>query len=344
MITNVTKTPVKSNDKFQRQIEEVKALFDSDALLDTGIHLRRMTYGGKRNYFSITEENRIDKIYTSVTTFVKEVLPVSFGLLDWMKNKSKEEQENILKSSATYGTLMDIFCNELLINGEVKNFEARIMEHTLREGLYYINTDQWTESLKKDVLAFAQFVQDYEVKPIMISAPLKSDSLGLAGTLDLYCEMNSRLPTKTIKPERIKAIIDYKAKIGDMSGKSDRNSFYESELMQLYIYALLLADNFPKNEDGSGGIEVDEFVNFSPKNWKTSPGYNLKIWSEDAFFKVHSKFDHYLNIFRTDNADKSHNIMIFEDEIKLNDFNKSYESIPLVDFVNRTLAKEVNNG
>lgn len=332
--TNLTTSPVKDNPK-NKNIENVSSLyFDSDALIDTGIQLRRINHNGKRNYFTVTSENHIDRIYTSVTTFTKAVLPTNDYLLKWMKNKSEEEQANILKSSATYGTLMDIFCNELLINKEVKDFDKRIMQFTLREGLYYINYDLWAETLKKDVLAFAKWVTEYEVKPIMVSSPLKSDVLGLAGTMDLYCEMNNRLPTKTIKPHRIKAIVDYKAKIGDMSLKSDRNSFYESECMQLYIYGLLLLENYPD-------LVIDSFYNFSPKNWRTNPDYNLLKWDERAeLSKVTQKFQNHLENYWIDNKDKENNVMVFEDEIKLADFEQSYESISLVEYVNRNLVKE----
>lgn len=323
---------MKSNGK---SIELVRALYSDTALIDSGIQLRRLNYNGKRNYFTITEENKIDRFYTSVTTFTKEVLPTGYGLQEWMKNKSKEEQDNILKSSATYGTLMDIFCNELLISGKVTDFEQRIMQHTLVEGIYYINSDLWCESLKKDVLAFAQFVSDYEVVPIMVSAPLKSDNFGLAGTMDLFCEMNSRIPTKTIKPERIKAIVDYKAKIGDMSFRSERNSFYESELLQLWSYGALLCENFPD-------FKIDGFCNFSPKNWRDKPSYNLKQWTPEQITRISEKFPLLLQCYRLDNEDKENTMIVFEDEIVMKDFSDSYRKIALDEFVNRNLAKEEN--
>lgn len=318
-------------------ITEVETLyFDKDAIKDSGIKLRRLNYKGQRNYFTVDENNQLENLYTSVTTFTKSVLPTPYGLLEWMKNKTLEEQSNILKSSATYGTLMDILCNELIISGKVGDFESYVMRHSQIEQLYYINVDQWCESLKKDVLSFAQFVNEYEIKPILVSCPLKSDVLGLAGTLDLFCEMNNRLPTKTIKPVRINALIDYKAKIGDMSFKSERNSFYKSECLQLFIYGLLLVENF------SDLLEIDSFFNFAPKNWQDNPTYNLKNWSDSkTLTNVSSNFNHYLSIYEKDNQDVERDIMIIEDEINLKDVASAYKTVSLTDSINQNLAKEI---
>lgn len=323
-------------------IKEVESFyFDKDVIRESGTSLRRLDYGGVRNYFTVTDFNTVDSIYTSVTTFAKSVMPSNPFLLDWMKNKSKEEQEFILKSSSTYGTLMDIFCNELLINREVKDFDKRVMEFTLREGLYSIDHDKWTAQLKKDVLSFATFVQDYDVKPLLISCPLKSDNLNLAGTLDLCCSMNSKIPTKTdiknkVQPVRINTIIDYKAKIGDFTLKSDRNSFYDSECLQLHIYGMLVLENFPD-------IKIDALMNFSPKNWRTNPSYNLKDWTgSNALGKMQKKFEYFFAIYNIDNDSFEREFNIVKDVISLDsDLSEAMETVSLTDFINGNLAKEM---
>lgn len=325
-------------------IIDVKTLyFNPDAIQESGIKLHRLDHKSHRNYFTVTKENRLDKIYTSVTTFAKSVMPTSAGLIMWMKNKTPEEQEAILKSSSTYGTLMDILFNKMLISGKIDDIGKEVFQFTMKERLYNINLDQWIEQLKRDCLAFAQFVEDYEVKPILVSCPLKSDNIMIAGTLDLLCEMNDKIPTKTdikkgVRPNRINAIIDYKAKIGDMTLKSDRNSFYDSECLQLQLYKKLYYDSF--NDDRY----IQGLYNFSPKNWRTSPDYNLKSWlNTKTANDMSAKFDSFLNIFKIDSMGEEKSITVIDDSISLDGFKEQFRSVLLTDFINKTLEEAEND-
>lgn len=338
---NLTKDVEKNNVKTSQQItiQEIQALyFDKDIIRESGVSLRRLDYSGHRNYYTITENNTLDSLYTSVTTFTKSVMPTSTYLLQWMKNKSEEEQSYILKSSSTYGTLMDILFNQLIISGELKDIEKQVWEFTMTEGLYTIDQTKWTEQLKKDCLSFAQFVRDYEVKPILVSCPLKSDRLGIAGTLDLLCEMNKKILTKTdikkgVENERINCIIDYKAKIGDMSMKSDRNSFWDSECLQLELYERLVFDTFPD-------ITIQGLCNFSPKNWRANPDYNLKSWYDtQTHNRIKGKFDKYHDIWKIDNADIERSFIVIDDLITLHGYESQFRTISLTDFINQNLQE-----
>lgn len=334
--TNETK---KVNNEIS--IKEVQSLyFNSDAIQESGIILRRLDYAGKRNYFTVTEENQLDKMYTSTTTFTKAVLPTSPYLLDWMKNKSKEEQDFILKSSSTYGTLMDILYSQLIISGTVENIAEQTIEFTKSENLQTINHNKWIEQLKKDCLSFAQFVKDYDVKPLLVSCPLKSERYQLAGTLDLLCSMNEKIPTQTdikkgVEIKRIVAIVDYKAKIGDFSLKSDRSSFYESECLQVLIYRYLLKENFEDYSNVS-------LCNFSPSNWRTNPGYNFKRWDNTKVLEgMEMKLVNYWSNFRIDNASNERSVMEIEDKITLENFNDEFRTIPLTDYINKNLQEAI---
>jgi len=339
MKQNLEKTDYINRNKVM-DITDVQTLyFDESAIKESGISLRRLDFKGNRNYFTISEINEVDKIYTSVTTFTKNVLPTSPFLLNWMKDKTPEQQEFILKSSSTYGTLMDILFNKLLIDGKLEDISSQVYKFTMQEGLYTIDQNKWTEQLKKDCLSFAQFVKDYEVKPILVSCPVVSDSLKLAGTLDLLCEMNHKIPTKTdlknkdFKLKRIIALIDYKAKIGDFTLKSDRNSFYESECLQLLTYDKLLGDTFK--------MTADAFMNFSPKNWRTNIDYNLKDWTDtEVLSGMNAKFNNYHENFMLDNKSDKRNVMKIEDNISLSNFENEYKSYPINDFINLNLAEE----
>lgn len=336
--TNLEISEVKNKDI---SIQEVQALyFDKDVIRESGISLRRLDHNNHRNYFTVNSEtNQLDKIYTSVTTFAKEVMPTNDGLLMWMKNKTAEEQSAILKSSATYGTLMDILFNQLIISGEIKDIESQVFKFTMSERLYNIDLDKWTEQLKKDCLSFAKFIKDYDVKPILVSCPLASDSLGIAGTLDLLCEMNDKILTKTdikkgVENKRIKCIVDYKAKIGDMTLKSERNSFYDAECLQLKLYRMLVFDMFPE-------LTVNSLYNFSPKNWRTNPDYNLKCWDDTQVSdRMNRKFCGYYDNWKIDNEGAERQITMIEDSISLTDFESQFKTVSITDFINQKLQQE----
>ena len=343
MNENLEKTETKNKYDL---IQEVETLyFDENVIRESGISLRRLDYNNHRNYFTVNSEtNQLDKIYTSVTTFAKEVMPTNDGLLMWMKNKTAEEQAAILKSSSTYGTLMDILFNQLIISGEIKDIEKQVFKFTMSERLYNIDLDKWTEQLKKDCLSFAKFIKDYDVKPILVSCPLASDSLGIAGTLDLLCEMNDKILTKTdikkgVENKRIKAIIDYKAKIGDMTLKSERNSFYDSECLQLQLYKKLYFDCM--TEIDNNPFVIDSLFNFSPKNWRTNPDYNLKCWDETKVYeRMCRKFDGYYNNWLIDNEGAERQITMIEDSISLTDFETQFKTVSITDFINQKLQQE----
>jgi len=314
------------------KLEEVQALyFDKDAFKETGIELRRLDNKGQRNYYSL-KDNEVEWVYTSVTTFIKQVLPTSPYLMDYMRDKSKEEQEAILKSSSTYGTLMDMLFCRLLIDGTITDIYTTVAGFIAREGVVTADVNKWVDSLKKDCLSFCQWVKDYEVKPLLVSCPLASKALDIAGTLDLYCEMNSRMPTKTIKPKRVRAIVDFKAKIGDMSEDHSRGSFYSGECLQLHIYKTLLDHNFPDTN-------TEAYFNFSPKNWRTAPTYNLKDWTGSPELTRHQKnFQHYLSVYLNNNEETiERTILSISDTISLDDYEQCYRITGLIDTVNERL-------
>jgi len=155
---------------------------------------------------------------------------------------------------ASYGTFLHMQCAQLLINGtyDLDKLSGLLTPFLVTEQLPP-DRIKWTEELKKDILAFAQFIIDRNVKPLAIEICLFHPTDGYAGAIDLVCELD-------FDRKRIRAIVDL---------KSGRKGFYESHEVQLGAYWEMWKIHFPNTT-------VDKVFNFSPKAWKSSPTYNFK--------------------------------------------------------------------
>jgi hypothetical protein len=142
----------------------------------------------------------------------------------------------------------------------------------------------WADELKRDVLAFAQFMIDCNVKPLAIEICLYHPTDGYAGAIDIVCELdieekgffgevyasgaNKGNPKETKQVRRVRAIVDI---------KSGRKGFYESHEIQLQAYKEMWNIHFPAEE---GFIDDIKLYNWSPKEWRSAPSYNLKDQTE----------------------------------------------------------------
>lgn len=237
-------------------IEEMKALFfDSEALIEPAYKLFQLNSAKGRYYYRYDDDGE-PTFYPSVTTILGQTLPKSKWLIEWIAQKGVEEAERYKMERANYGTFMHAQFEKLII-------ERRYDLDSLRgELLAYIERKQlptdfiyYEEELKKDVLAFAQFIADYDVKPLAVEISLMHPEYHYAGMIDLPCTM-----TKSPKSEeRIAAIVDF---------KSGRKGFGEDAELQLHMYKDMWNANFD--------IKIDRVFNFAPKDWRKTPTYTLK--------------------------------------------------------------------
>lgn len=237
-------------------VEEMRALFfDKKAFVLPSYILYQLNGKGGRYYYTF-DENGNPVFYPSVTTILSNTLPTSSFLIDWIADKGKEEAERYKNERADYGTFMHACFEDLLINKEYdldslqENLKNYIEKKSLPSDFIY-----YADDLKKDILAFAQFVIDYDVTPIAVEIALKSER-GYAGMVDCICEMSDKKGSDS----KIIAIIDF---------KSGRKGFYEEHAIQLHFYKMLVEENYPD-------LHIEKLFNFSPKAWRKSPTYNLK--------------------------------------------------------------------
>lgn len=237
--------------------EEMQAMFfDKDALREPPYKVWQINSKGHRYYYRYDDDGK-PEFFPSVTTILSQTLPKSPFLLDWMMKLGKDEAERYMNERASYGTFMHAAFEELLIN---RVYDLDSLKTNLRD---YIEVNRlpsdfiyYADELKKDILAFAQFVKDYDVKPLAVEISLVHPVHRYAGMIDLPCTMLAEKGGE----ERIRAIIDF---------KSGKKGFQEEYEIQLHLYKELWNANF---ED----CPIDRVFNFAPKDWRKAPSYSLK--------------------------------------------------------------------
>lgn len=238
-------------------VEQMQCMFfDKTALIEPPYKVWQLNSKGHRYYYRF-DENGQPEFFPSVTTILSQTLPKSQFLIEWIASKGIDEAERYKAERAAYGTFMHAQFEELIINrvynlddlkGKLKTY---IEVNRLPDDFIY-----YADDLKKDVLAFAQFVIDYDVRPLAVEIALVHPYYKYAGMVDLPCTMK-RSPCSD---ERITAIVDF---------KSGRKGFYEDAEIQLHLYKMMWNVTF---ED----YPVTHVFNFSPKDWRKKPSYNLK--------------------------------------------------------------------
>lgn len=259
-------------------VEQIKAeFFNDDALQEQPEAVYRLDSSGHRYYYTF-DENGEPIFYVSVTTLIKQTLPTSPQLIKWISDMGYEESQRYASERASYGTFMHSQIAELIIN---RKYDL----NKLRERLVkYIETEQlpsdfinYADDFKKDLLAFAQFMKDVELKPLAIELVLTNPEDGYAGAIDLAAEItieekgyfgevyktgsNAGQPKETKQKRRIRAIIDF---------KSGRKGFFPEHEVQLHAYMKMWNMHFE-------AFPIEKVFNWSPKDWRGKvPTYNVK--------------------------------------------------------------------
>lgn len=273
--------------------EEIMALFfDKNALVEQPQRVYRLQSGGHRLYYTFDEKG-VASFYVSVTTLIKQTTPTSPHLIKWIADMGYQEAKEYTQERADYGTFMHAEIARLLID---RKLDLDLMDERLRD---YIEVNQLPvgfvshlDELKKDLLAFAQFVIDHNVRPLAIEIVLTHKD-GYAGAIDLPCLMdieikgffgevyksgvNKDKPKETKKTIEVCAIVDF---------KSGRKGFYEDHEIQLEAYRRMWNEAYPDRK-------ADKIYNWSPSDWRTSPGYKLKDQTNSPNLQ---KFDSLIDI------------------------------------------------
>ena len=276
-------------------VEQMHALFfNADALREPPYKVYQLNSDGYRYYYRF-DESGTPVFYPSVTTLLKRVMPTPPALLEWMIANGKDGSVEKRDLAAAYGTFMHIQFEELIINRKY-DFDAApgiLLNYLQRENLPEKVFNEWVVKIRKDVLAFAQFVRDYNVVPLAIEIGLVHPEMHYAGCIDLPCIM-----TNPKTGEQFTAIVDF---------KSGRKGFFEEHELQLHLYMAMWNHNFPD-------VPVTRVFNFSPKDWRTKPTYNLK---EQTDSPNAAKLPHLLSLAMIEDLNRDNSLTIIHGQLDL---------------------------
>lgn len=238
-------------------VEEIRAVyFNADALKEPAYRLFQLNSDGHRYYYRFNDAGE-PEFYPSVTTLLKQVMPTAPALLDWMIANGKDGSTEKRDLAAAYGTFMHGQFETLIINRryDFDSVPAALLAYMERENLPEKVFAEWLPKVRKDVLAFAQFIKDWNVKPLAVEIGLYHPKYHYAGCLDLPCIMTDPKTGKSFT-----ALVDF---------KSGRKGFYEEHELQLHLYKDAWNCWYES-------MPITRVFNFSPKDWRKAPTYNLK--------------------------------------------------------------------
>lgn len=238
-------------------VEEIRAVyFNADALKEPAYRLFQLNSDGHRYYYRFNDAGE-PEFYPSVTTLLKQVMPTPPALLDWMIANGKDGSTEKRDLAAAYGTFMHGEFEKLIINRryDFDSVPAALLAYMERENLPEKVFSEWLPKVRKDVLAFAQFIKDWNVKPLAVEIGLYHPKFHYAGCLDLPCVMTDPKTGKSFT-----ALVDF---------KSGRKGFYEEHELQLHLYKDAWNCWYES-------MPITRVFNFSPKDWRKAPTYNLK--------------------------------------------------------------------
>lgn len=303
-------------------VEEMTAIFFNGALIEPPYKVWQLNSKGHRYYYKFDDDGT-PEFYPSVTTILSQTLPKSEFLIKWIADKGIEEAERYKAERAAYGTFMHAQFEELIIN---RNYDLDGLKDKLKN---YIKINRlpadfiyYADDLKKDVLAFAQFVMDYDVRPLAVEIALVHPIHNYAGMIDLPCTMLVKPGSK----ERINAIVDF---------KSGRKGFYEEMEIQLYMYKMMWEANFPD-------MPITRIYNFSPKDWRKKPTYNLKDQTNSPNA---DKIPYLLGLAAVEDAKRDNTFTAVFGEISLDnepDLTNNIVSLTLAELVKSKAPAEKN--
>lgn len=293
-------------------VEEIKAaFFDSNALREPAYKIYQLNQEGHRYYYRFEDGQPV--LYPSVTTLLHQTMPTSPFLIQWMLDNGAEGAAEKRDLAAAYGTFMHAQFERLVV-ARTYNFDeapAELQKYMERENLPDKVYLDWLGKIRKDVLAFAQFMRDFKVVPLAIEIGLCHPGRHYAGCVDMPC-----LLTDPKTGEQFPAIVDF---------KSGRKGFWEEHELQLELYREMWNVNFPD-------LPVERIFNFAPKDWRKGPTYTLKEQTNSPNL---AKIPALLALAAIEDSKRENSVTLISGEINLDagEFADNYRTISVAELI-----------
>lgn len=294
-----------------------------DVITEPPDTLYRMDDRGVRFYYTL--DSRLNPtFYGSSTTIKSLVTPTPRPIIDKEIQMGTEAFRAYRDNRAAFGTFWHVLAAELTefgsynldnLDGRIKNYADAKPEIT--------HTDGWHEDAWKGLLSWIRTMNQYAIKPLAIEVPLAHPG-GVAGTIDLVCEMNAKKYTDKTDPadrQRITAIIDWKT-----------GYIFPDHAIQLELNKMIWEHNYPD-------IKIDALYNWTWKDWRTKPTYELRnqTGSDEA-----DLIKHYMHIWRTKHYRKPRNIKTAGGQITVGgDTSGFYREMPIEQYVKEKHEKQM---
>lgn len=299
--------------------------------------IRRFQQGHNRFYYTLDEAFNV-RLYASATTLIKDGYAEDTSALEKWRNNLRAEGKNPeyeLAYLAMRGTLMHFLLGEFI---QSKDIPLNLLREYIFANAPELTTKPLFEDvlakdtlwLTKSVLAFAQFVKDYNVKPLALELIMASDRLGVASPIDLICTLekeekgffgevyktgaNKGEPKESKQKRTIVAVVDFKS-----------GNFYDKHYLQLQLYKRIINENYPE-------LEVEGFYNWSPKDWISTPSYNLK---EQKDGRLDALCDCIFEQGRIKHSWKTPTVDFFTETVSMGTFDSVnlFTKIPLIEYL-----------
>jgi hypothetical protein len=293
--------------KNELTISEVRAMyFDDDALILSPFKLYRYHFKSYRYYYyqmpmEPAMENQMPtdaegilfppepkpnpvRLAVGVTTLTRRTMPTDDQLIKWIASMGYDAAIAYRDQRSKYGSLFHTIAAELLIKRkfDLDSLDEIVAGYAAKNGIV-INIDEWIDEYKSDILALTQWIIEYNVKPLAIELSLVSPRLNVAGTLDLFCEMDfpetgffgetyksgerKGQPKETKRINRTLAIVDFK------TGKN--TGFGLANAAQLQLLKILLDETMQTVYGTDIHASKIALYNWHPREWRTKPSYSL---------------------------------------------------------------------
>lgn len=256
--------------------EQMQALYFASAQLhEPTYRLWQLNSKGERFYYTLDAEGN-PIFFPSVTTILHAVMPENKFLTEWKLSLGKDEALAYTMERANYGTFVHSQLASLMIlrRYNLDSLRESMGKFVEREKLPEGFIDAHEDEARADIIAFAKWMKDYDVRPYAVEVSLYS-SRGYAGMIDLVCNMRE-FSLEDEQKAREKADGDEKklAKIEEkfssridaiVDFKSGKKGFYEEYKLQLELYRQMWNENFPDKP-------IERIFNIAPKDWRGTVG------------------------------------------------------------------------